>query len=58
MADTPFRLPVIRLYAFINFLSAKLAYIAFVEYLCQIITVSPVETSHFPSPLVYTEQIF
>lgn len=46
MADTPFRLPVIRLYAFIafiNFLSAKLAYIAFVEYLCQIITVSPIE---------------
>lgn len=43
MADTPFRLPVIRLYAFINFLSAKLAYFAFVEYLCQIITVSPVE---------------
>ena len=45
MADTPFRLPVIRLYAFINFLSAKLAYIAFVEYLCQIITVSPVEVA-------------
>lgn len=45
MADTPFRLPVIRLYAFINFLYEKLAYIAFVEYLCPIISVSPVETA-------------